>query len=736
MENIKTQVNRCLRDNVAACMQSCYFNLDIRDFISRLQRGRFDAALRILRDAVAFPGIVAALCDAPCQGNCIRGEYDNAVRINLLEQTVLQHAKNKTPARYNVAAKQGKIGIVGGGISGLTCALRLATRKYDVTVIEKTDRIGGHLHDLIPSDKLISELQHEFQHENWQLKLNTRVEKLEGLGFDAVYIATGKGGDSFGLSLDGRGVLPSELKGVFLGGSLLGCNTMEAIRHGLQAANQFEAYLKTGRMSSVVAEGKNVCTKVDAWLFQPMEFVQTNEFNADEAELEAKRCIRCNCDLCQGYCELSAYFNKYPKRIVDEVESTLNPSSYFYNRVATRLIASCLQCSICKDACPENIDMQSFLLESRREMVRKGDMPEIYSAFWLEDMAHADGQEAALLHLPDGHTGCKSVFFPGCQLGASNPDYVLSAYKALTDIDTDTGLLLRCCAAPAHWAGAVDLHMKMVEDIRRQWEQIGKPTFIFACPTCKKMFSEFLPEIKGEFLYERLELLPADAMNVMRGKVVSVFDPCSSRGEPELQSAVRRLLEKAGYILSPLPKELSDAQCCSFGGQTAIANPKAARNAVEKRVTQSPNPYVTYCSNCCDTFTAAGKSSEHILGLLFGSGDFERSAATWSQRRQNRLDLKTAFTAKHREGENDLPLVEISQSLKQKISDLYLLEEDCIKTLFHCEQSEQKLYDEQRDAFVGHLLIGYVTHWVEYRRAGSGFILLNAYAHRMQIQGG
>jgi uncharacterized protein YjiS (DUF1127 family) len=225
-------------------------------------------------------------------------------------------------------------------------------------------------------------------------------------------------------------------------------------------------------------------------------------------------------------------------------------------------------------------------------------------------------------------------------------------------------------------------------------------------------------------------------MRTGQGQKVSVFDPCSSRHDPKLQSGIRRLLEKMAYELSPLRLEGENAQCCSFGGQTAIANPGLVQKAVAWRIGQSPHPYVVYCVNCRDTFAAAGKPTAHILDLLFGQEGFERPVPTWSQRRQNRQELKRILTATAREEAPVLPHVDISESLKQKLHSAYLLEEDCIKTLLYCEQTGKKLYDAKKDAFIGHLLIGYMTHWVEYRRQGDGFVLLNAYAHRMQIQEG
>ena len=359
-------------------------------------------------------------------------------------------------------------------------------------------------------------------------------------------------------------------------------------------------------------------------------------------------------------------------------------------------------------------------------------MPQAFSAFWLSDMQHADGERAALIQLPKRKTKCKVAFFPGCQLGASDPRYVLSTLQALRQTDPETGLLLCCCGAPAHWAGQEELHRAAIQRLRAQWEGMGKPTLLFACPTCKKMFTTFLPEISSAFVYQALQMADIDG----RGQEVSIFDPCASRGEPKLQQHVRDMLMSAGYVLSPLAREREHAQCCSFGGQIAIANPQAAHRAVRQRIAQSDYPYITYCTNCRDTFALAQKPVAHILDVLFGLNGWDRRPPTWSQRRRNRELLKNELLGQCEEetAMQRKEILEIAPEMAQKLSENYLLEEDIRQVVAHCEQTGEKLYDASNDCWIGHLQIGYLTHWVVYRQTPSGFVLQNAYAHRMQIQ--
>ena len=63
-----------------------------------------------------------------------------------------------------------------------------------------------------------------------------------------------------------------------------------------------------------------------------------------------------------------------------------------------------------------------------------------------------------------------------------------------------------------------------------------------------------------------------------------------------------------------------------------------------------------------------------------------------------------------------------------------LLETDIEKVVEHCEASGRKVVDKGTNSYTGHLMIGNMTYWAEYRKKDDGFELLNAYGHRMKIE--
>jgi len=740
MANPDGSIEDCLQQEPPFCAAACPFGLDILDFTEKLKRGAFQAAYKTYQNAVGFPAIVAALCPEPCARVCPRQSRGGAVRLRLLEQAAIDHARNLEPNSYNVPAKGGRVGIVGAGISGLACALRMAARGYQVTVFERSARIGGHLHGLLPPEGFLPEIARMAMHETFELRLGSEVRGLGQLDCDAVYLATGAGGDDFGLARDPGGAYASDRPGVFLGGSLAGRDTMGAIADGLRVCHALERYLKAGGMNQPELKG-GTRLQLDPARFPVVPAVdpaQGGRYGRDEAVSEAARCLRCSCDACYRACDLMHYFRKYPRRIHEEVHLSVHPGTLDGNgTMCTRLMSTCNQCGLCREVCPQGIDTGHILLEGHRAMRGQGKMPWAWHDFFLRDLASADG-EAGLVRQPAGCGRSRFLFFPGCQLGASDPRYVAESYRFLRAHWPDTALALGCCGAPAEWAGDPALREGLTERLRAAWIAMGRPVAVFACPTCKLTLGRSLPELEGVFLYQLL-LEQGGFPPAAGGGPVSVFDPCASREEPGLQRAVRALAEAAGCALEPLAAEGRQAQCCSWGGQVAVAHPAYARFVVKERTSAGPRPYLTYCSNCRDVFAAAGKPVRHILDLLFGLNGPERRPPTVTERRRNRILLKNQMLREYW-GEADAPEeppmnLRIAPELQQKLDQARLLEADLAAVVEHCERTGRKLLDPDTGSFSGHLVVGHTTCWAEYRPVPGGFELINAYAHRMSLEG-
>ena len=742
MSYLNDLVVDCLQFERAFCGAECPFNIDIPNFIGTLQQGRFNSAYKTYQHAVGFPGIVSSLCHEPCKLVCPLKDNGGAISLRLLEKAAMKYARSTNPDQFNMPPKDKRIAIIGGGICGLACALRLSTRKYDVTVFEKSDKIGGHLYDVADSKIFLEDIELQFSFESYSLVLNREINDLKELDFDAIFIATGKDGSDFGLLRSNDGAYATSAQGVFIGGSITGANTMQAIAQGLEASNAVERYLKIGKMNQPLAEQGTKLT-LDAIRIIPNDAIlpaNADLYSKEETISEAKRCLKCKCDACNHYSPLLSYFDKFPRRVTEEVEITLVPSSLDGDAsIATRLIATCNQCGLCKEVCPVNIDVGKFLLESHRTMREKDKMPWAFHEFFLRDMEFSNS-DAALTKLPEGYSKSSYFFFPGCQLGASDPEYVLSSYRFLTNRFPDTALMLNCCGAPADWAGDEPIHNRAMQQIKENWISLGKPTAIFACPMCKKMFQDYLPEIKGIFLYDLIEEKDINPSNKFKEIAASVFDPCASRHEPELQNSIRKMATKVGFKLEPLPMEGKMAECCSYGGQVAIANPPYASYTARKRIAQNDNPYITYCSNCRDIFTREGKQTWHILDVLFDLEQKSRETLpSISQRRYNRLLLRqqvlSEFWNEQFTIKNEDMVIQIPEKLKEKLNNEYILESDIQKVIAECEQSGSKIYDPAKDIYTGYMQIGNMTIWAVYRTIKEdNYELVNAYCHRMKIE--
>lgn len=734
------------------CTGECPFDMEVLNFIEKASRGAMKAAFQVYRNAVGFPRIANALCDAPCKKICPRQKQGGAIQMDLLEKAAIELTADTSPTDYNLPPKKERIAIIGAGLSGMAALLRLSTKKYTVEVFEKTNRVGGHLWDTMSPDVFEKDFKEQLAHQDYTLHLNTPVTDLRELaarGFDAIYIATGKGGEDFSLlaqtsSSGDTFCMELEGSGCFAGGELIGDTPLYALAGGLRIGTIIDNYLKTGSLY-YPRNGQN--TRMCACLISIEEAAAQiqpagESYTKEEASAEASRCVRCQCSACKDHCDLLAFTGKWPVRVKDEIiATTLEGKSELKATPAKRLMSMCNQCGICKEVCPEDIDLDGLFLAGRQKMHKQGKMPWPYHDFWLRDMEQANSEEASLIRAPKGTETCSYALFPGCQLGASEPEIIVKLYDALLNQHPDTAIFLQCCGVPLLWAGDKASFDETLKQIRNSWQALGKPTMIMGCMTCMKHFKEYLPDLPVTSLPELLQ--EWDISGGCCEETFAVFDPCSARQEDDARQAVRDLAEDMGVQLQPLPDNNAYFTCCGYGGHGDMANSDYADFVAKRRISESDVPYITYCINCRDIFLRQGKKARHILELVFGEGEGQEHLPTVSERQENRRNLKETllefFWEEHMEiKRKEYPVqVIISPELKAKLDKEHILEEEILHTVDFCQRHNRTILNKETGTLSGYCTIGYMTYWVEYKVLDEGkhvYELVNAYSHRTKIE--
>lgn len=153
---LQLQGARCMDCGIPFCHQGCPVNNIIPDWNDLVYKGKMDEAIEVLHSTNNFPEFTGRICPAPCEAACTLNIDDAPVTIKTIECAIIDSAWEKGLVKPQIAAHRSnkKVAVVGSGPSGLACAQQLARAGHDVTVYEKSDRVGGLLRYGIPDFKL------------------------------------------------------------------------------------------------------------------------------------------------------------------------------------------------------------------------------------------------------------------------------------------------------------------------------------------------------------------------------------------------------------------------------------------------------------------------------------------------------------------------------------------------------------------------------------------------------
>ena len=156
---------RCMECGVPFCQSGmmvgkmasgCPLHNLVPEWNDLVYTGNWKQAYNRLKKTNNFPEFTSRVCPALCENACTCGLYGDPVATKENEYAIIEnaYAQGYAAAKPPRVRTGKKVAVIGSGPSGLAAADLLNKRGHQVTVFERSDRVGGLLMYGIPNMKL------------------------------------------------------------------------------------------------------------------------------------------------------------------------------------------------------------------------------------------------------------------------------------------------------------------------------------------------------------------------------------------------------------------------------------------------------------------------------------------------------------------------------------------------------------------------------------------------------
>ena len=247
------QASRCMDCGIPFCHWACPLGNRSPEWQDAACKGKWELAYKLLSQTNDFPEFTGRICPALCEKSCVlNNAMDAPVTVRENECSIIERAFREGYVHPRSYPRNGhKVAVIGAGPAGLSAAVQLNKKGYDVTVLEKMPSAGGLVRYGIPNFKLdkyvidrrLAVLEQEGITFRYGVKVDT--EHLPE-GYDAYVISTGTP-VARDLPIPGR-----ELKGIYFALDLL---TQQNRRLAGEQFSKEETVSAKGRKVLVIGGG-------------------------------------------------------------------------------------------------------------------------------------------------------------------------------------------------------------------------------------------------------------------------------------------------------------------------------------------------------------------------------------------------------------------------------------------------------------------------------------------------